>query len=515
MQMAHKLLTWLATLAGAACLALLPAVLDQAIDLPPVVQDLITPYTTWVWLHAGVWAGGELTPWCVGGGLLTLVALILRAALPTFLGRAQAEAPPAETVQERLEALSVIADSSPERFADARQRLQALASAASPDVVAFFAEVIHAGFSLGASDVHILPERTRTSIRFRIDGVLKELVSIPQDWSAALVNRVKVLASLSIDTRARPQDGAIETGRADCTLRVSTMPTSHGEKVALRLAFYADERYDLTGLGFDDATLADLHELLGREHGLVFLAGPTGSGKTTTMYAALRHIHQARRGRANIVTLEDPVEVDLPEIVQTRVDPAAGLTFASGLRSLLRQDPDVIMVGEIRDEETATIALRAGLTGHLLLTSVHADSTAGVFARLLQLKVEPAQLASASLMILNQRLAFRNCPACAEVVEPGPKHEAVLARLEEAAPNVVGKGCEACAGTGFAGRVALFEMMRVSGPVRDLVARGAPTYEIIEAARAAGMDTLHERALALARDGVLSLDEVARALALT
>ena len=366
-----------------------------------------------------------------------------------------------------------------------------------------------------ASDIHILPERTCTSIRFRIDGVLKEIISIPQGWSAALVNRIKVLASLSIDTRTRPQDGAIETGRTDCTLRVSTMPTSHGEKVALRLAFYSEARYDLSRLGFDAPMLKDLTDILAREHGLVFLAGPTGSGKTTTMYAALKHIRQTRRGRANIVTLEDPIEVDLPEIVQTGVDPLAGLTFASGLRSLLRQDPDVIMVGEIRDEETANIALRAGLTGHLLLTSVHADSTAGVFTRLAQLRADLGQLASATLLVLNQRLAFRNCPECSERTEPGPEHAAVLARLEGTIPNVVGRGCDACGGTGLAGRVALFEMLRVTGPARDLIARGAPAYEIIDAARAAGMQTHHERAHALARQGVLSLDEVARVLSLS
>ncbi len=380
--------------------------------------------------------------------------------------------------------------------------------------VALLNEIIAGGFSVGASDIHLIPERDKAYATYRVDGVLHEVGSISHEAARYLRNRMKVLARLSIETRTKPQDGAITFDVEDYHIRVSFLPTNHGEKAVLRLAIHGGSRYCLDSLGLDSDLLQQYKGFLESDHGLIYLTGPTGSGKTTTLYASLMHIRANRGDTVNMVTLEDPIEVDFKGISQTQVDPGARLTFALGLRSILRQDPDVIMVGEIRDEETAQVAIRAGMTGHLIMTSVHADSTAGVFNRLKQLNVERFQMASASLAAVNQRLAISNCPDCrAEVsITPFQRNQLKSLGLDESGPFYAGQGCETCGGKGRLGRVPLFELLPVTDRIRDLLVAETPTHKILEAARQEGMVPLALQALDKARQGILSVQEVVRVL---
>lgn len=389
-----------------------------------------------------------------------------------------------------------------------------LGNRSTVDSINLLNEIIAGGFSVRASDIHLTPERDKVYISYRVDGVLHDLGSISHEAAQLLRNRMKVLARLSIETKNRPQDGAIAFDVEDYHIRVSFMPTSHKEKAVLRLAVHDEKRYDLDSLGLDPNMLDHYKVLLGSDHGLVYLTGPTGSGKTTTLYASLMHIRQTRGDTVNMATLEDPIEVDFTGISQTQVNPGAQLTFAVGLRSILRQDPDVIMVGEIRDEETAQVAIRAGLSGHLILTTVHADSTAGVFNRLKQLHVERFQIASASLAVVNQRLAISNCPDCRQEVDIATYQKKQLETLGLAVdgPFYVGTGCETCGGKGRVGRIPLFELLPVTDSIRDLLVAETPTHKLLEAARKEGMTPLAVQALDLARKGDLSIDEVIRVL---
>ena len=382
------------------------------------------------------------------------------------------------------------------------------------DSVRLFNQIISTGFSVKASDVHISPERDRTRVVFRVDGVLHEGGTISPENTPYLSNRIKILANLAIHVHARPQDGAISFDTDDYQLRVSTLPTNHGEKVVIRLSSRDENKFQLDRIGFDSETFALYRNLLARDYGVIYLTGPTGSGKTTTMYASMIYIRDNRGSTINMATLEDPVEVDLSRIAQTQVDPASGLTFAVGLRSILRQDPDVIMVGEIRDEETAQVAIHAGLTGHLLLTSVHADSSAGVFNRLKQLKVDPSQLASASLAVVNQRLALANCPQCLVKVLPTPyqENQLRLLKLDFEGPFYAGKGCKGCGESGRMGRIPLLEVLPVNERIKDLLVKDIPTHRLMEAAVEEGMQTLTSQALQRAKQGILPIDEVIRIL---
>ncbi len=382
------------------------------------------------------------------------------------------------------------------------------------DTVALLNEVIGGAISLGASDIHLSPERDCVRIIFRIDGVLHEVATITPENARYLLNRIKVLARLSIDGHMKPQDGAIAFDRDEYHLRVSIIPTSHGEKVVIRVAINEETRYQLDGLGFDVAVLNQYKSLLGRDHGVIFLTGPTGSGKTTTMYSSMIYINNVRGDTANIVTLEDPIEVDFAQFSQTQVNPAAGLTFGAGLRSVLRQDPDVIMVGEIRDDVTAQAAIRAGMSGHLLLTSVHADSSVGVFNRLKQLNVERLQLASASLAVVNQRLAIRNCPECTAEVDTKPYQlqQLKMLNVDSKGPFYEGLGCSACAGKGKLGRMSLLELLLVTDKFRDLLVGEVPSHRLRQEAIKEGMVPLERQALEKAEEGVLSIDEVIRVL---
>ena len=392
-----------------------------------------------------------------------------------------------------------------------------LATGSPFDAILFINELFSAAYSVGASDIHISPQRELTKVFLRVDGVLHELCQLGPARHRQLVNRIKVLSRLSIHVHAKPQDGAISFDSDELQLRVSTLPTNHGEKVVVRLAVRDEQRFDLNTIGFSENVLTLYKTVLARDHGVIYLTGPTGSGKTTTLYASMTHIRRSRGDTTNMVTLEDPIEFDLDSISQTQIEPEAGLTFAVGLRSVLRQDPDVIMVGEIRDEETARTAIRAGLTGHLILTTVHADSTVGVFNRLKQLQVERFQLASASVAVVNQRLAIRNCPKCTQPVSLSQfqAKQLEIFGLSEADEFFEGRGCPACGNKGRQGRVPLIEVLPVTDRLRDLLIKDTPTHKLLESAVEEGMITLASQAVQRARMGEIPFDEVIRVLSVS
>jgi general secretion pathway protein E len=337
----------------------------------------------------------------------------------------------------------------------------------------------------GASDVHLEPYERRTAVRFRVDGVLHEVLAPPAHLHPRVAARVKVMAGLDIAERRLPQDGRIrvKVGGRDVDVRVSLVPTGFGERVVLRLLDRADAHGTLADLGLSVPTVTALDRLLAQSHGLVLVTGPTGSGKTTTLYAALRRLDPATR---NVMTIEDPVEYQLRGIGQLQVNPRIDLGFAAGLRAILRQDPDVILVGEIRDRETVEIALQAALTGHLVLSTLHTNDAASAVTRLLDMRVEPYLIASSLLAVLAQRLVRRACAACGHA------------------------GCEACRGTGYRGRTAIHELLRVDDDVRALVMARADATAVRRRAVAAGMTTLREDGAAKARAGITTEAEVLR-----
>ncbi|MCB9506531.1 MAG: type II/IV secretion system protein [Myxococcales bacterium] len=396
-----------------------------------------------------------------------------------------------------------------------RARVQWYASAPSPDIIAFLDDLMTIGLSLNASDIHMTPAASKVATALRIDGVLYELSPLPLELYEKVVSRVKVMANLPIYVKNTPQDGQIGLHGGRHRARVSVLPTNHGEKLVLRLSSADYGKQQLDDLGLHTPQLAALKALLNTNQGMIVVTGPTGSGKTTTMYASLLHIQRTRGHSTNIVTLEDPVEFDFPEFSQTQIDPATGLTFAAGLRSVLRQDPDVILVGEIRDDETASIALRAAMTGHLLLTTLHADRAASVFNRLIQLGVEPFHVASAVRAVISQRLCQRLCPSCRRE-HPVTDEQRTAFRLASLdvpdGPFYIGEGCEACLGKGLEGRVAIYEVLIVSNPIRDMINEERPTHHIERAARELGMRSLVDDGLALARAGVVPLDEILRVI---
>ncbi len=451
-------------------------------------------------------------------GMLANILASMGLAAAWVFGRREGRRPgkPQRVPAMRVADLTVAPASSLSLLEGTNARIRDLDAAATVDAVALVRELISSAFSVGASDIHLTPDPDGLRIVFRVDGILHDVGRIARRHRLFVTNRVKVMARLSIHVRAKPQDGRIAFDMEDYQARVSTLPTNHGESVVIRLAVNDEARYDLGRIGFDEETLTVYKTLLSRDHGVIYLTGPTGSGKTTTMYASMQYIRDTAGEKVNMVTLEDPIEVDFRGISQTQVDNAVGLTFALGLRSVLRQDPDVIMVGEIRDDETAHTAIRAGLTGHLLLTSVHADSTVGVFHRLRQLGVDPFQLAGASIAVVNQRLAIQNCADCTGPVEITDlqKKQLELLGVPNDGPFFAGKGCEACRGKGRRGRLPLLEVLRVSDTLRDHIIADTPKHKLLEAAVEEGMRTLSMQATERATEGQLPVDEIIRVLSL-
>ena len=362
----------------------------------------------------------------------------------------------------------------------------------------------------GASDIHIEPDKKGTRIRYRIDGVLRDLMKPPMGMHAAIASRVKVIAKMDIAEKRLPQEGRVHIiaeGR-EIDLRVSSMPTLLGEKIVVRILDKANLHVKLEDLGFREESLASLKRMLQQPHGLVLVTGPTGSGKTTTLYSALDLI---RSPELNIVTIEDPVEYQLDLVNQTHVHDAVGLSFARALRSILRQDPDVIMVGEIRDEETARVAVQAALTGHLVLATLHTNDAPGAVARLLDMGIEPYLLSSAMNGVVAQRLARSICPACATKYYPS-ELELKDAGLSDRTGRSFRKGigCQQCHDSGFQGRFGIYEVMEVTPAIRRMIHQAAPSHELREQLRKEGSRTLREEGVALAIEGKSSLDEILR-----
>ncbi|MFG6455291.1 type II secretion system ATPase GspE [Roseateles sp. BYS96W] len=347
----------------------------------------------------------------------------------------------------------------------------------------------------GASDIHIEPYERSSSVRFRVDGTLREVVQPNRALHAALISRLKIMAELDIAEKRLPQDGRISLrigGRA-IDVRVSTLPSAHGERAVLRLLDKSESKFTLEGLGMDGRVLTSFKNLVQQPHGIVLVTGPTGSGKTTSLYASLQTVDTST---TNVLTVEDPIEYELPGIGQTQVNAKIDLTFAKALRAILRQDPDVIMIGEIRDYETAQIAIQASLTGHLVLATLHTNDATSAVTRLTDMGIEPFLLSSSLLGVLAQRLVRRLCPSCKRQDETTGRWHAV--------------GCENCGNTGYKGRLGVYELMVADETVRGLIHNRAAESELLAAAQAGGLRSMREDGDRLIAAGVTSLEEVLR-----
>ena len=363
-----------------------------------------------------------------------------------------------------------------------------------------------------ASDIHLEPQEDEMDVRFRVDGILRKVMTVPKRLRSGVQSRIKVMANLDITERRRPQDGRMQlkVGDAEVDLRVSTLPTIHGEKIVARVLNKAHGLLSIDELGFSDQTTEQLLRILKLNQGMILVTGPTGSGKTTTLYGFLSHLNSVEK---NIITIEDPVEYQLEGINQVQINPKVNLTFATGLRSILRQDPDVIMVGEIRDKETAEIAVRSALTGHLVLSTLHTNHTVATIARLMDMGIEPYLISSTVSAVISQRLVRKVCPDCRQAV---PLTDPVVIRfiksLNMAVPEQVyqGTGCPLCNDTGYHGRAAVEEVLLMNKKLRQAVDHHAGEDELKQIAVEAGMVTLQENAVNKLIAGITSVEEIIR-----
>lgn len=392
--------------------------------------------------------------------------------------------------------------------ADEQEVEQLRDMASEAPVIRLVNQLLSRALESRASDIHIEPFEGQLKVRYRIDGILHEIDPPPRQLKAAIISRVKILAQLNIAERRLPQDGRIKTKIAgkDVDLRIATIPTLYGESVVIRLLERSQIFGDLHALGFPPAVLRGFGEMISKPHGMLLVTGPTGSGKTTTLYGALQKINDPGK---KIITIEDPVEYQLSGVNQIQVKPQIGLTFANGLRSIVRQDPDVIMVGEIRDFETAEIAVQAALTGHLVFSTLHTNDAAGAISRLLEMGVQDYLLASSLLGVLAQRLVRRLCLSCRKEV---PFEAARMEGLSGDAPATLWEavGCEACGGTGYLGRIGIFELLPATPEICALIVRRADAASIRALAMNRGMRLLREDGWQKARDGMTTLAEVLR-----
>jgi len=381
---------------------------------------------------------------------------------------------------------------------------------AAVDLVDF---LLAQGVLHGASDVHFDPYSEAVVARFRLDGVLYDVVRLNPSIKRQLAARLKVVSKLATFKKSVAQEGraALRIGDRTVDLRFSSIPTIHGEKVAVRIFDPAKSIFALGDLGMSDQMLAALESMLMAPQGTMLLTGPSGSGKTTTLYASLGYLRENKKNLSSIATVEDPVEYDLQVVNQTQVNNASGLTFANALRTVLRQDPEVIMIGEIRDPETADIAIQAGLTGHLVLSTVHARSAAGVLLRLVDLGVEPYLLASSVSAVLSQRLVRMVCKSCAKPYSPtDDQRERFALKADDRFTS--GAGCEQCGNTGYAGRTGVFQLLPISEAMRDLVLKRCSLSELEAQVEREGVGSMLDDGLAEARAGVTTLEELTRVL---
>ena len=394
--------------------------------------------------------------------------------------------------------------------------LESEAAAQGVEVVVLANCLVLDAIRLSASDLHIEPWNESIAVRARVNGVLTDVAHLPLELMDKISSRFKVMANLVTYQAGMPQDGAAVGGPEldGVQLRVSVFPTTRGEKIVVRLFDPRDRRFELDSLGFEESTAHGLQRLLKRTSGLLLFTGPTGSGKTSTMYSSLCYITQRDGTAVSISTVEDPVEFNLPMVSQTQINPAQGFTYAVALRSIMRQDPQVILVGEIRDAETAAIAVQAGLTGHLVISTIHSGVSAGAFTRLINMEIEPFMLASSILGVMGLRLVRRTCQKCAQPYEPEPSQLKVMPEeLISKAQFRRGTGCEACQNTGYDGRLPVSELLAVNEPFREAVLKKLPTSALEEVAIQQGMRTLWQNGLYRAIKGETTLEEIIRALA--
>ena len=438
------------------------------------------------------------------GALELGVVVATDSQVRDHLGRAWSLSEDSSDVHTLFEGLA--ADDAPDPAEVAAQAVEAAPIVRLVDVV--LADAVRAR----ASDVHVEPQAGDLRIRYRVDGLLRDVMTVPRSATAAAVSRIKIVSGLDIAERRRPQDGRAKLTVDGLTVeaRISTLPTLHGEKVVIRLLPRAENVPQLTQTGLGAGQLDLLTSSLAQAQGLVLITGPTGSGKTNTLYASIQHVSTPDR---NIVTLEDPVEVQVAGITQVQVNPKSGLTFAAGLRSVLRQDPDIVLVGEVRDHETAELALQASLTGHLVLTTLHTNDAVSAITRLVDMGVEPFLVASSLSLVVAQRLVRTPCATCA--VEQMPS-EATMTLLGLTGADLVGakprqgRGCMDCGSTGYRGRMGIYEIMTLDDEMRDMIIKHASTQLLRIEAKKRGMRTLRECGLMAIYDGVTTIEEVVR-----
>ncbi|MBN1360170.1 MAG: type II secretion system ATPase GspE [Sedimentisphaerales bacterium] len=382
-----------------------------------------------------------------------------------------------------------------------------------PPVIRLVNDILFRALQLRASDIHVHPYETKIQIRYRIDGILYDVLSLNRNTLPLVISRIKVMAGMDIAERRMPQDGrcSVRLGQREVDLRVSTVPTSYGERSVLRVLDKSQGVFALDELGLWEDDLKRLDSLLVRSHGVIFVTGPTGSGKSTTLYACLNRINSAEK---NVITIEDPIEYQLEGISQIQVASKKGMTFATSLRHVLRQDPDVIMVGEVRDVETARMAIQSSLTGHLVFSTLHTNDSAGAISRLLDLGVEPYLASSSLIAIMAQRLVRRVCPDCKEPSQPTSQElgELGLGALEDSrdAEFFVGQGCERCFNTGYRGRTGIYELMLINEPIQDCIYKQQTAGQIKRLALDSGMQTLRMDGARKVLAGITTVSEVLR-----
>jgi type IV pilus assembly protein PilB len=439
--------------------------------------------------------------------ILTADDLHIALGMPRRLGVAAADA--LDAAIARHFGVDALADPTPEEEeTDDGDVIDIREAGNSAPAIQLVHSLITQAIDHGASDLHFEPQAQALLVRARIDGVMREFGTVRRSLQRSVISRLKIMGELNIAERRMPQDGrvTIHLGGEAMDLRIAVLPTRYGEHVVLRLQRRSGNRLELAELGMSPGVADVLTRAISQPYGAIVTCGPTGSGKTTTLYAALGLLNDDGR---SLMTIEDPIEYQLAGVNQIQVLPKAGLTFARGLRTILRSDPDVLLVGEIRDEETAGIAIQAAMTGHLVLTTIHANTAASAIARLRDMGAEPGLLEAALTCIVSQRLVRRLCLSCRESYTPGASERSLLGLRSNSRVEVFrAVGCPACVGTGFAGRTALFEALSVEGPIRRFL--GSSADDIHSAAVKNGMRTLFEDGVRLVREGVTSLDEVRR-----
>ncbi|MEL7499554.1 MAG: ATPase, T2SS/T4P/T4SS family [Planctomycetota bacterium] len=452
---------------------------------------------------------------CVGLEQVDIVGRLLgRPVVPFFASKQKIEAAINATYEQRnsqtVESIESLDSESALQSLVHPNREDLLDSSGRSPVVRLVNSILFDAVQERASDIHLQPFEDELHVRFRIDGVLFDQFKIPKSSQEEVLSRIKVIGEMNIAEKRLPQDGraSVKVGERMIDLRIASLPTSFGERIVIRLLDKSARLYTLEELGMPKGILATFRRLIHLEHGLVLVTGPTGGGKSTTLYAGLQEINT---GKGNVVTLEDPIEYQLTGISQTQVSEKRGLTFADGLRSVLRQDPDIIMVGEIRDRETAEMAIQSALTGHLVFSTLHTNDAASAINRLLDLGIEPYLVASSLLGVLAQRLVRRVCQQCKQAYEGSRSTPALVDQWNsDVLQKYVGLGCEICRRTGFQGRVGLFELMVIDDKIRELVQSHSNASVIREMARQHGMKLLREDGIEKVKQGLTTLDEVVR-----